>query len=232
MPPTNGILESSLYVADLDRSAQFYQHLFGFPLLGQNDRMAVLHAAEHQVLLLFKKGASQHLPKVPHDGDGQLHLAFAIAADQLQPWRDWLRQNAVAIEDEPRMGAAAAPACTSATRTTISSKWPRPASGRCIEPAGESTSVLAHPISRSNVRDTMMSEFEPNPVTKAESVNEANPPVVPEPAAEVTNRTDAGHWHAEAGRKGAPPAPAHPGRPVVREGTRLDQGPATRPPAH
>lgn len=49
----------------------------------------------------------------------------------------------------------------------------------------------------------MMSEFEPNPVTKAESVNEANPPVVPEPAAEVTNRTDAGHWHAEAGRKGA-----------------------------
>lgn len=100
MPPTNGILESSLYVADLDRSAQFYQHLFGFPLLGQNDRMAVLHAAEHQVLLLFKKGASQHLPKVPHDGDGQLHLAFAIAADQLQPWRDWLRQNAVAIEDE------------------------------------------------------------------------------------------------------------------------------------
>jgi catechol 2,3-dioxygenase-like lactoylglutathione lyase family enzyme len=100
MPPTNGILESALYVADLDRSAQFYHELFGFPLLGQNDRMAVLHASERQVLLLFRKGTSQHLPKVPHDGDGRLHLAFAIDAAHLQPWRDWLNHNGVAVEHE------------------------------------------------------------------------------------------------------------------------------------
>ena len=49
-PKTQGLLESSLYVQDVPASLQFYQKIFGFPVIG----------------------------------DGELHLAFAIAAADFQ----------------------------------------------------------------------------------------------------------------------------------------------------
>ncbi|HJZ94191.1 MAG TPA: VOC family protein [Gemmataceae bacterium] len=100
MPPIDGILETALYVVDPERSAQFYQTVFGFPVATRVERLIALAVRPGQVLLLFKKGASAHMPQVPHDGDGQLHLAFAIRADELAAWRDWLDQNGVTIEHE------------------------------------------------------------------------------------------------------------------------------------
>jgi len=77
MPPkTNGILESSLYVSDLPRSVRFYQETFGFSVISEfGERGCAMHTGTHQVLLLFKKGASRAIQS-PHDGDGELHLAF------------------------------------------------------------------------------------------------------------------------------------------------------------
>jgi catechol 2,3-dioxygenase-like lactoylglutathione lyase family enzyme len=51
------------------------------------------------VLLLFKKKLSAELPLSPHDGDGQLHLAFAIDKSELSAWEEWLAQNGIAIEE-------------------------------------------------------------------------------------------------------------------------------------
>ena len=51
------------------------------------------------MLLLFKKGASADLPLTPHDGDGHLHMAFAVPAAELESWEAWLGQHGVAIED-------------------------------------------------------------------------------------------------------------------------------------
>jgi catechol 2,3-dioxygenase-like lactoylglutathione lyase family enzyme len=69
-----GILETSLYVSDLDRSARFYQTLFGSKELVRDDRLCALSIGSTQVLLLFQKGASLK-PGVtpggtipPHDG--------------------------------------------------------------------------------------------------------------------------------------------------------------------
>ena len=65
------------------------------------------------VLLLFQRGATLetvHLPGgtiPPHDGHGPLHIAFAIAADELPAWTERLAANKVAIEGEtnwPRGG--------------------------------------------------------------------------------------------------------------------------------
>lgn len=99
-PKTDGILESSLYVSDVPRSIRFYQEIFGFPLISDfGGRGCAMHAGPKQVLLLFKKGASRDITS-PHDGDGQLHLAFAIPAAELADWESWLQQKGIAVEEK------------------------------------------------------------------------------------------------------------------------------------
>jgi catechol 2,3-dioxygenase-like lactoylglutathione lyase family enzyme len=99
-PNTEGILESSLYVTDVARSAQFYERVFGFHVISDfGERGCALKAGDRQVLLLFKKGGSCDMDS-PHDGDGELHLAFAIAAGELARWEAWLDRNGIAVEEK------------------------------------------------------------------------------------------------------------------------------------
>lgn len=99
-PKSDGLLESSLYVADVSASARFYGKIFGFRMIGDfGDRGCAMQAGEHQVLLLFKKGGSQAMD-TPHDGDGELHIAFAISAAELPHWEAWLAANDISIEDK------------------------------------------------------------------------------------------------------------------------------------
>jgi catechol 2,3-dioxygenase-like lactoylglutathione lyase family enzyme len=98
-PKSNGILESSLYVHDVAASARFYARIFGFPIVSDfGERGCAMKAGERQVLLLFKKGGSLTIPS-PHDGDGKLHIAFAIPASELERWDSWLEEKGVAIEE-------------------------------------------------------------------------------------------------------------------------------------
>jgi catechol 2,3-dioxygenase-like lactoylglutathione lyase family enzyme len=110
LPNLNGILETSLYVEDLDRSTRFYREVMQFQELVSDERFCALQAARQQVLLLFKKGASTE-PMVieggiipPHDANGQEHLAFAVSAQELQAWERWLQQRQVVIESKVRWG--------------------------------------------------------------------------------------------------------------------------------
>lgn len=97
----DGLLESSLYVEDLARSVRFYETVLGLELIASDaERLRAMGVAGRQVLLLFKKRAS-----ADHDGDGRLHVAFAIPASELAAWEKRLAERGVAIE----------------TRTT----WPR-----------------------------------------------------------------------------------------------------------
>jgi catechol 2,3-dioxygenase-like lactoylglutathione lyase family enzyme len=50
-------------------------------------------------LLLFRKGGSRET-ETPHDGDGELHLAFAISAAELAGWEAWLAENEIALEEK------------------------------------------------------------------------------------------------------------------------------------
>lgn len=101
MPPKiSGILESSLYVDDLPRSILFYQRTFGFPVISDfGERGCAMHAGPRQVLLLFKKGASRAITS-PHDGDGELHIAFAIPTSELAAWESWLAEQGIAVEEK------------------------------------------------------------------------------------------------------------------------------------
>ena len=98
MPKLDGVLETSLYVADLARSARFYQTVLGFEAIDSGERLTALAVADRQILLLFRKGASADLPVAAHDGDGRLHLAFAVPAAELPAWEAWLRQHGVIVE--------------------------------------------------------------------------------------------------------------------------------------
>jgi len=98
-PRTEAILESSLYVDDVATSARFYERIFGFRVIADFGRGCAMAAGERQVLLLFRKGGSLE-GSTPHDGNGQLHLAFAIRTGELAGWEAWLAENGIAVEDK------------------------------------------------------------------------------------------------------------------------------------
>ena len=108
MPQLSGILETAVYVEDMDRSIRFYQEVMQFHKLIGDERFCALQAARQQVLLLFKKGASTQPVIIeggtipPHDGSGQTHLAFAISAQELELWERWFEQHQVVIESKVR----------------------------------------------------------------------------------------------------------------------------------
>jgi catechol 2,3-dioxygenase-like lactoylglutathione lyase family enzyme len=99
MPSLTGILETALYVSDVHRSREFYEALFGFQAVGEGERLTALAVKPGQVLLLCRKRASAGLGETAHDGDGQLHLAFAIAAGDLEAWERRLEDRHIAIVD-------------------------------------------------------------------------------------------------------------------------------------
>ena len=104
VPELHGVLETSLYVDDVERSLRFYRELFEFDVLFTSSRAAGLSAAGQQVLLLFQKGetlepiVSDRGTIPPHDGSGSLHMAFAIPESALAGWEVRLETHGVTVE--------------------------------------------------------------------------------------------------------------------------------------
>lgn len=113
MPKLSGVLETALYVDDLDRARAFYEDVLGLAALTRDSRFFAFDVGGRNVLLLFRRGATLetlHLPGgtiPPHDGNGPIHVAFAITAAELAAWETRLGEHKVAIEgrtDWPRGG--------------------------------------------------------------------------------------------------------------------------------
>jgi catechol 2,3-dioxygenase-like lactoylglutathione lyase family enzyme len=104
MPKLNAVLETALYVDDLSRARSFYEEGLGLPLLLANQRMCALDVGGRSVLLLFLRGASSEDMTTPggtipgHDGHGPLHIAFAVAADELAAWEKRLEERGIPVE--------------------------------------------------------------------------------------------------------------------------------------
>ena len=105
-PRVVGVMETSLYVADLDAAQAFYQSVFGFEVFLADARMRTLGVPGGQVLLLFRRGGSVaaspapggHIP--PHDASGAQHLCFAIPWMALEGWERHLAQKGVPVESK------------------------------------------------------------------------------------------------------------------------------------
>lgn len=108
MPPTaptvTNVMETALYVDDVQRAQDFYQRLFGFDAMLRDERMCALAVPGRQVLLLFLRGASRtasptpHGPIPPHDTHGTQHMCFAITADSVADWLARLAAHGIAVE--------------------------------------------------------------------------------------------------------------------------------------
>jgi catechol 2,3-dioxygenase-like lactoylglutathione lyase family enzyme len=99
-----GILETALYVSDPAAAAAFYRRLFGFDTLLESDRLIALDVAGKNVLLLFGRGAAGEPFATPggvipgHAGSAPTHFAFSITADDVEPWKERVTSQGVAIE--------------------------------------------------------------------------------------------------------------------------------------
>jgi len=104
MPQLNAVLETALYVDDLTRAQAFYEDDLGLRLLFSNQRMCAFDVGGKNVLLLFLRGGSNEpMPTPggtipPHDGQGPLHIGFAVSADDLAAWETRLQERGIAIE--------------------------------------------------------------------------------------------------------------------------------------
>ena len=109
VPEMNGILETALFVDDVDRSVAFYTGVLGFTVVDRYARLTALAVRPGQILLICAKGASTALPYTAHDGSGRLHVAFAVPVDALDAWEKRLAEHHVPIVEKkpwPRGGTS------------------------------------------------------------------------------------------------------------------------------
>lgn len=103
----SAILESALYVDDLDAAERFYREVLGLPVIAGVPGRHVFFRCGDGVLLLFVAAATKvppapgtRFPVPPHGTAGAGHLCFAATADEIEAWRERLTAAGVAVEAE------------------------------------------------------------------------------------------------------------------------------------
>ncbi len=99
MQPT-GILETCLYVDELDVAEAFYRDVLGLAFICRQAGRHVFFRCGDRMLLLFNPdGSSRPGSDVPsHGARGPLHIAFAVDDDERDEWRSRLKAHGVEIE--------------------------------------------------------------------------------------------------------------------------------------
>lgn len=103
----SAILESALYVDDLDAAERFYREVLGLQVIAGVPGRHVFFRCGDGVLLLFVSEATKipptsgaRFPVPPHGTTGAGHLCFAATADEIEAWRERLTAAGVAVEAE------------------------------------------------------------------------------------------------------------------------------------
>src|SRR5262249_11528963 len=103
-PGITRVLETALYVDDLERATAFYRDVLGLRIMSAGPRLVSIEAGQAPVLLLFHRGATVDGLRFPggfippHDGHGPAHFAFAIAASAWDAWERHLAEHGVAVD--------------------------------------------------------------------------------------------------------------------------------------
>lgn len=96
------VLETSLYVDDLEAATAFYAEVLGLLAFSQADGRHSFFRCGDGVVLLFNPQATQveggQVP--PHGAHGPGHVAFAIQASDIPGWLDHLQAHGVTVERE------------------------------------------------------------------------------------------------------------------------------------
>lgn len=100
----DGVLETALYVDDLDAARAFYGDVIGLELVTEVTGRHVFFRCGQGVLLLFVAAQTLNpptdpaMPVPPHGATGPGHACFRVAAEALDDWCDRLRGHGVVIE--------------------------------------------------------------------------------------------------------------------------------------
>ena len=98
------VLESALYVEDLQKAEAFYGGILGLDLVGKVEGRHVFFSCGNSIVLLFNAAATRvaavnaHLPVPVHGASGQGHLCFRATSDEMDQWITRLESQGVAIE--------------------------------------------------------------------------------------------------------------------------------------
>jgi catechol 2,3-dioxygenase-like lactoylglutathione lyase family enzyme len=125
MDEIQAIVETGVYVDDLERAEAFYRDVLGLPVVGrESGRHVFFQVGSSAVLLVFNAAASSKGDVLPgHGASGPSHFALGVPAGSLPAWRKRLAEKGVAIEKEV--------------------SWPR--GGRSLyfrDPAGNSVEII------------------------------------------------------------------------------------------
>ncbi|TWG91340.1 catechol 2,3-dioxygenase-like lactoylglutathione lyase family enzyme [Mesorhizobium sp. J18] len=103
----SAILESALYVSDLDEAERFYGDVLGLTRIAKVEGRHVFFRCGGGVLLLFDPEATSEppspdarLPVPPHGTKGEGHLCFAATAEEMEAWKRHLQATGIGIEAE------------------------------------------------------------------------------------------------------------------------------------
>jgi catechol 2,3-dioxygenase-like lactoylglutathione lyase family enzyme len=103
------VIETAIYVDDLDQTEIFYRDVLGLPVQGKEPgRHVFFRVGASSVLLAFLAEATLKGDQLPaHGAKGPGHFALGIDAGDLDAWKQRLRDKGVGIEKEiewPRGG--------------------------------------------------------------------------------------------------------------------------------
>ena len=95
------IFETVLYAEDLAAAERFYHEALGLEVIERNN-LTVVFRCGGGVLLIFdlRKSAAPDRDVPSHGTTGVGHIAFAAKPEDLDAWREQLRQAGVPIERE------------------------------------------------------------------------------------------------------------------------------------
>ena len=101
----SAILETALYVTDVEVSAQFYGGVLGLECILRAGDESVFFRCGAGVLILFnverlKERPAGGLPIPSHGAAGPGHVCFCATRDEIAGWKSHLEAHGIAIESE------------------------------------------------------------------------------------------------------------------------------------
>ena len=96
------VLETCLYVSDLDAAEKFYRDVIGLDFYAKQEGRHVFFRCGTSMFLLFDPDSTSD-PSLPFGGHGSRgagHAAFEIEETEIQGWRDHLARHGVPITSE------------------------------------------------------------------------------------------------------------------------------------
>src|SRR5262245_24474322 len=104
-PGFNGVLETALYVDDLDKAEDFYGRILGLPKIFSVPGRQLVFCCQDSILLVFRPDHTERERVVInggaiplHGARGSGHMAFRVAREGLEHWRVHFIRTGVSIE--------------------------------------------------------------------------------------------------------------------------------------